>query len=210
MMATHPPLPLRRIAVTRTLLGVLGVIACAVFAVYSPYFLSVDNLINLLDDLALAGIVAVPAIFLIMSGHVDLTVGASAAFAGIVLAATTPESGLPVAVLLAVGAGALIGVVNGLLVAIAEVNSIAATFASMSLLRGLAYLVPSGLAVYLPGFRTLGNARPLLGLSIPLLIFLGLLVISGLLSRSRSGAEAAASACCRRLHGWPVLGNGTG
>lgn len=186
-MAPHSPLSVGRIVLTRSLLGAVGVIACIVFAAYSPYFWSVDNLLNLLSDLALAGIVAIPATFLMMSGHVDLTVGAAAAFAGIVVAATTPDYGLLVATLVAVGAGALIGLINGLLVTIADVNSIAATFASMSLLRGLAYLVPSGLAIYLPGFRTLGNAQPILGLSLPLLIFLALLLLGGLLSRSGIG-----------------------
>jgi len=173
----------RRIALTRTLLAGVGGIACIVFASYSPYFLSLDNLVNLLGDLALVGIVAVPATFLIMSGHVDLSVGAASAFAGIVLAATAPGSGLVTAVLLAVGTGALVGLVNGLLVTVAGVNSVAA----MSLLRGLAYLVPTGLAISLSGFRLLGNARPFLGLTLPSLIFGAVAVLAAVLSRSAVG-----------------------
>lgn len=192
MMPTDASASARRIALTRSVLAVIGVVACVVFASVSPYFISVDNLINLLNDLALVGIVAIPAIFLIMSGHVDLTVGAAAAFSGIVVAATAPGSGLFVAVLLAVASGALIGVVNGLLVTVAEVNSVAVTFASMSLLRGLAYLVPSGLAVYLPGFRGLGNARPFLGLSLAFLIFLTLAALAVILSRSAMGRRSRA------------------
>ena len=147
----------RRTTVTRTVVAVTGLVAFIVFSLSIPYFLSVDNLINLLNEVALAGIVAMPATFLIMSGQVDLSVGATAAFVGIVLAATTPGSGLTTAVLLAVGAGLLIGLANGLLVTAGGVNSIAATFASMALLRGLAYLVPSGLAIVVSGFRSLGN-----------------------------------------------------
>jgi len=177
----------RRIALTRTLLAGVGGIACIVFASYSPSFLSLDNLANLLGDLALVGIVAVPATFLIMSGHVDLSVGAASAFAGIVLAATAPGSGLGTAVLLAVGTGALVGLVNGLLVTVTGVNSVAATFAAMSLLRGLAYLVPTGLAISLPGFRLLGNARPFLGLTLPSLIFGAVAVLAAALSRSAVG-----------------------
>jgi ribose transport system permease protein len=203
---TTPLLSVRRIAVTRTVLGVVGGLACAVFAVLSPYFLSGNNLGNLLNDLAFTGILALPAIFLMMTGHVDLTIGATAAFSGIVLAAAAPELGVATAVLLAVGTGALTGLVNGCLVTVVEVNSIAATFASMSLLRGLAYLVPSGLAIYLPGFRTLGNARPVLGLSIPLLIFLALLVLGGVLSRSvvgRRSREIGVLPTATRLDGAP-------
>lgn len=192
MTPTEQPASIRRIAVTRALLTVLGVVACIVFASVSPYFVSVDNLVNLLNDLALAGIVAVPAVFLMMSGHVDLTVGAAAAFTGILLAATAPGSGLFAAVALAVASGAVIGLINGLLITVAEVNSVAVTFASMSLLRALAYLVPSGLAVYLPGFRGLGDARPFLGLSLPFLILLLLVAAAIVLSGSAVGRRSRA------------------
>ena len=161
----------RRAVLTRVVVAATGVVAFIAFSVTIPYFLTVDNLANLLNDVALVGIVAVPATFLMMSGQVDLSVGAAAAFVGIVLARTAPDSGMLPAVLLAVGTGALIGLVNGLLVTEGEVNSIAATFASMALLRGLAYLVPSGLAIALPGFRSLGTLRPVLGIALPTLIF---------------------------------------
>lgn len=185
-----PPLSLPRTALTRTLLVVVGGLACVVFASLSPYFVSVGNLVNLADDMALTGIVALPAIFLMMSGHVDLTVGAAAAFAGIVLAMAAPDLGLPAAVLLAVGSGLLTGLINGLLVTVVDVNSVAATFASMSVLRGLASLIPSGLAIGLPGFRALGNARPLLGLSLPFLIFAALAVLAAALSRASAGRRS--------------------
>lgn len=177
----------RLTVLTRILLAMVGLAACVAFALSSPYFLSGDNLVNLLNDLALAGMVAVPAVFLMMSGHLDLSVGAAAAFTGIVLASTAPGSGLFVAVLFALATGMLIGLVNALLVTFASVNSIAATFAAMALLRGLAYLLPSGLAVALSGFRFLGNSRPVLGLTLPTLIFLAIVVLAALLSRSAVG-----------------------
>ena len=178
---------LRRPTATEVILAVTGALACVVFTVSSPYFLSTGNLLNVLLDLALVGVLAVPATFLIMTGHVDLSVGAAAAFAGIVLAATAPSTGLLPAVLLAVGAGLLTGLVNGLLVTVGGINSIAMTFASMALLRALSYLVPSGLALGLTGFRTLGTAQPLWGLPLPALIFLAVAVLGALTSRSVPG-----------------------
>ncbi|MBM9475325.1 ABC transporter permease [Nakamurella flavida] len=172
---------------TEVLLVITGVLACIVFAVSSPYFLSSGNLVNVLQDLAVVGVLAVPATFLIMTGNVDLSVGAAAAFAGIVLAATAPSIGLMPAVLLAVGTGLLTGLTNGLLVTLGGINSIAMTFAAMALLRALSYLVPSGLALGLTGFRTLGTAEPLWGLPLPALILLGVAVLGGVASRSRPG-----------------------
>lgn len=201
--ASVPPLPVTRTALTRALLIGVGAVAGLVFASISPYFVSVGNLVNIANDVTLAGIVALPAIFLMMSGHVDLTVGAAAAFAGITLAATAPGLGLPVAIILAIATGMLIGLANGLLVTIADVNSVAATFASMSVLRALAYLIPGGLAIGLTGFRALGNARPLWGLSLPFLIFAALAVLAAALSRSavgRRSREVGARPAAERLN----------
>jgi len=188
---TTPSAPLdRRTVMTRTVLAVAGVLAFVVFSVSIPYFFSVDNLINLLNELALVGIVALPATFLIMSGQVDLSVGATAAFSGIVLAATTTETGPLTAVLLATGTGLLIGIVNGLLVTAGGVNSIAATFTTMALLRGLAYLIPSGLAIAFAGFRSLGNIRPVLGIALPTLILGAAALLAAVLSRSAVGRRS--------------------
>ena len=80
--------------VTRATLILATIVACVVFATSTPYFLSANNLVNLLNDLALAGIVAIPATFLMMTGHVDLSVGATAAFTGVLLAASAPSYGI--------------------------------------------------------------------------------------------------------------------
>ncbi len=201
----------RRTTLTWLVLTAISAVALVTFSFAVPYFLSVDNLINLLNEVALAGIVTMPATFLIMSGQVDLSVGATAAFVGIVLAATAPGSGLAPAVLIAVGSGLLIGLVNGLLVTVGGVASVAATFASMALLRGLAYLVPSGLAITVAGFRSLGNTRPVLGIALPTLIFGGAVLIAAALSRSpRWDAGVARSACSLLPAAWTVAGSAAG
>ena len=183
-------------------MAVTTLLAVVVFSASIPYFLSVDNLLNLLNELALVGIVAMPATFLIMSGQVDLSVGATAAFAGIVLAASAPGSGLLTAVLLAVGTGLLIGLVNGLLVTAGQVNSLAVTFATMALLRGLAYLIPSGLAIAVFGFRSLGNTRPFLGIALPTLIFGAAVLTAGVLSGSRVGRRSRATGALPVAERW--------
>ena len=177
-----------RIPLTWVLLTAAGVAAVTVFALRSPYFLTGGNLANLFSDIAVAGIVAVPATFLMMTGCVDLSVGAAAAFCGIVLAAQTPQVGLVWATVLAVAAGLLVGLVNGVLATTLGVDTVLITFAAMGLLRALAYLIPSGLAVVVPGFRTLGNAEPIPGVPLPVLIFLAVVVAGLLVSRTRTGA----------------------
>jgi len=182
--------PLRRTVVTRAALVVATGVACVVFASTSPYFLSANNLINLLNDLALAGIVAIPATFLMMTGHVDLSVGATSALTGVVLAAWAPSYGILGGLAVAVGAGLVVGVVNGALVTVGGVNNVAATFATMALARGLAYLIPSGLAIVLLGFRALGNTEPLWGIALPTFMFGAFAVLAGVLSRRTAGRRA--------------------
>jgi ribose/xylose/arabinose/galactoside ABC-type transport system permease subunit len=177
----------RRMMLARAVLAALGVLAFVVFSVALAHFLSVENMIDLLNDVAVVGIVALPATFLIMSGQLDLSVGGTAALVGIISAATAPGLGAVSAVLLGAGAGVLIGLGNGLMVTAARVDSIPATFASMALLRGLAYLVAGGLTISLAGFRSLGTAEPVAGLSVSTLIFGALAVTAGALSRSAVG-----------------------
>ena len=177
-----------RIPLTWVLLTAAGAAAVTVFALRSTYFLTGGNLANLFSDIAVAGIVAVPATFLMMTGCVDLSVGAAAAFCGIVLAAQTPQVGLFWATVLAVAAGLLVGLVNGVLATTLGVDTVLITFAAMGLLRALAYLIPSGLAVVVPGFRTLGNAEPIPGVPLPVLIFLAVVAAGLLVSRTRTGA----------------------
>lgn len=189
-MITTSPWSQRGTTLTRTVLALSGLLAFVVFSRAIPYFLTVDNMVNLLNEVALVGILAIPATFLIMAGQVDLSVGAAAAFVGIVLAAAAPEWGLFAAVMLAVGTGLLIGLLNGLIVTIGGVPSIAATFASMALLRGLAYLVPSGLAITIAGFRSLGNSRPFLGVALPTLIFGALALAAWFMARTAVGRRS--------------------
>lgn len=177
----------RPTVITWITVAVVGAVAAAAFAAASPYFLSTANLVNLGTDAALAGIVALPATFLVMAGQVDLSVGATAAFCGVLLADRAPEWGLVPAVVAAVAVGGLIGFINGVLVTAGHITSVVATFATMGLLRGLAYLVPGGLGIVLSGFHFLGNTTTALGLTIPLLLFAGLTALAGALSRSAPG-----------------------
>jgi ribose transport system permease protein len=188
-METHRP-PIRRIVITRAVLAAATLGACAYFAAATPYFWTVTNLLDLLNDLALAGIVALPATFLVMAGQVDLSVGSGVALTGVVLAITAPEIGLTAAIGVAIGTGLAIGAVNALLVTVGRVNSVAATIGTAALVRALAALLPAGLAVVMPGLRSLGSAQPFWGIALPTLIFAGLAVGAAALSRSGPGRRS--------------------
>lgn len=194
------PAGVRRTTVHWKVLVALILAAGVAFSISSPYFLSLGNLVNLADDLTLAGIVALPATFLMMSGHVDLSVGATAAFTGVVLAIAMPSVGTVAAIAIAAGTGLVIGILNGALVTVGRVNHVASTFATMALVRGLAYILPGGLAIVISGFGALGNAQSFWGIGWPTLIFAVLAVLAGLMSRSGAGRRGREIGLLPRAH----------
>lgn len=187
-----PALRLARSRISVVIMLVLIIVMAVVFASYSPWFLSAENLSNLAGDTALVGMGALAAVFLVMSGHFDLSIGAIAALTGVVMASTAPELGIGTAVVVSIGVGIAIGALNGLLVTVGRVNSIIVTFGTMALLRSSATLISSGLTVAFIGFRSLGRAEPLSGISLVTLIFIALMILAGVLSTNGFGSRVRA------------------
>lgn len=152
-------------------LVVVLVLLCVFFSVASPFFLSTNNLLNILTAIAVTGILAAPGTMLLIAGQVDLSVGAATALCGVVLATALPELGLPTAIACALLAGAVVGLLNGTLVTVVGVNSLIVTLGGLAAYRGVAFLVADGQSILVPGFAFLGTARPALNIPMPVIIF---------------------------------------
>lgn len=116
---------------------VLAVIAAA----KSPSFRSPANLINLLRQQVVLGILSTGQTFTLLTGGLDLSVGSVVKLATLLVAGVMdgrPAMLVPV-ILLAIGLGAAVGAVNGVLVTRLRVNPFIATFGVYSIVRGLAY-----------------------------------------------------------------------
>ena len=153
-----------------TLIGL--VIIFAVFAVLSPVFLTVPNLINIMQQSAINAIVALGMTLVIISAGIDLSVGPVAALAA-VICASLMVAGVPVplAVLLALLGGALYGVFNGVLIAYAGLQPFIVTLGGLSLCRALALIYTGGNPIFgIPqSFRSFINGS-LLGIPCPIII----------------------------------------
>lgn len=116
---------------------------CAVFAAIKPVFLTPDNLISIVHQAAIIGIIAVGMTFVIMTGGIDLSVGPVLAIAGCfaadILTATGGNVALAVGGALAVAAAA--GLANGALIAFLGLPPIVVTLAALSTVRGAALLI---------------------------------------------------------------------
>jgi ribose transport system permease protein len=111
-------------------------------------FLSTSNLVNLLDQCSVVGLLAAGATVCILSGVFDLTASASLALSAIVGVQVGRLFGVTVGFLAAVVAGALLGLITGTIVVRSGVNSFIATLATSIIYRGVAVVVTAGSIVY--------------------------------------------------------------
>ncbi len=172
--------------------GTLGglLLLCLLWTLLSPYFLSVSNLLNVLEQTAINAVIAVGMTFVIVSGGIDLSVGSIVAFSGVLLASAL-QSGLPLPVAIVVGllAGAACGLVNGALVTVGRLPPFIATLGMMSVARGAALVFTSGRPVsgFEADFRVLATSR-VLGIPAPVLAAAAVYGVAHLLlTRTRFG-----------------------
>lgn len=130
----------RRLAPYALPLAILVIIV--VFSIAQPAFLKPENLIGIVRQMTLVGIMAVAMTFVIMTGGVDLSVGPVLALSGIV-AFFTMDAGFPLPVTLAAGlaAGLVVGLMNGALIAVLGLPPIIVTLATLGMVRGLALIL---------------------------------------------------------------------
>jgi len=130
------------------------VVLVVLFSFMSPYFLTTQNFSNLLQQVAILGIMAAGATLVILIGGIDLSVAAVMAFSLMFTGWTYKMVGMPFVLALIAGLlmGALFGLINGLLATYGKVQPFVATLATMSIALGLALLITNGSTIN--GFPT--------------------------------------------------------
>ena len=105
-------------------------------------FFSIGNFMNVLVQSAVDGMLVLGMTYLMINGYFDLSVGTVMGFSAALTIGMQPF-GLPVAIIVALGAGALIGLINGFFVAKAKINAFIVTLGSFIGVRGLIYIYTS-------------------------------------------------------------------
>lgn len=118
----------------------LGLALFLFFSVSTSHFLTVYNLSNVLFQCALVGLLAVGLTPIIISGNIDLSVGAIVGLSSCLVIGMQNQLGLPGAIAAALGSGVALGFLNGLAVERLGVSSFIITLAGMIGIRGLAFL----------------------------------------------------------------------
>ena len=177
--------------------GMLVVLALlyAACALCVPHFASWPNTEGLLLSVATVGMVSCTMLFCLASGNFDLSVGSVVACSGVVAAVAMQRSdSVLVGVLAGLGSGALVGLINGFVVARLSINPLITTLATMQIVRGFAFIVSQGKAVSIAhdSFSALGSTS-WLQLPLPVWICAGFFVVFGfLLSRTVFGRDTLA------------------
>jgi ribose transport system permease protein len=181
-------LALRRLTAFRESVLVLVIVAFTIImTMASPIFLTRLNIEAILLALSVEATISVGMVLLLISGGLDLSVGSTLAFAGVVTGSAMARSGISSipAILLGLLAALGVGLVNGLLVAKLKINPFITTLGTMITVRGMLLILAEGRAVLnLPkSFTVIGQGR-LFGIQYPTYVLLFLVIGGDLLLRN--------------------------
>ena len=140
----------------------------------SPHFLTPENIVNILLQTSVNGIIAVGMTLVIITAGIDLSVGSIVALSAVVAASFAHPGGYPliVAILAGISVGLAVGLVNGLLIAKKGLAPFIVTLAMMTAARGLALVYTSGRPVInLTGSYDFIGGGSLLGVPLPVVLF---------------------------------------
>jgi ribose transport system permease protein len=187
----------------------------AVFRIWVPQFLSLDNLLDLAQQISINAVLAFGMTLVILIGGIDLSVGAVVALIGTLTVWLLPRLGLGGAVATGLAAATVFGAVNGVCAARTAMPPFIITLATMLIARGLALRFNEGRPIAVPesqeAFLGLGNDRVLGIVPVPVLVMVAVFVMTAvLLHRTRLGQHLYAIGGNReaaRYTGIPIARN---
>ncbi len=137
----------QKLIIFATLIVLIGV-----FAVLSPNFLLVDNIISILLATCVNGLLALGVTFVIITGGIDLSIGTVMTFSAVIAGLSVTMLGLPLwaAVIICILVGTIIGLLTGLMVAHLRIPAFIATLGVMMITQGLSLVVTGATPVYFP------------------------------------------------------------
>lgn len=144
-------------------------------AILSEQFFTMRNLLTVGLQTSIIAIAAIGMTFTIITGGIDLSVGSVAALSGALAAGLVVNNGIssPLAILMALAAGVLMGMISGALVVFGRMPPFVATLAVQAVARGLTLVYTQGRPISgLDDFFTFWGTGDLLGIPMPLIVML--------------------------------------
>lgn len=177
------------------------------FQMINPAFLSYGNISGMLRALVYTGIVGVGLAICLISGTIDISVGAIAGLASVIFAKIVTTTDIPIwiAVIMGIGVGVLAGSFNAFVIIKLKVTPFIATISTMYVFRGLATYLSNGYSIYpLPdAISAWGRLQPL-GISWNFFILVAIMIVAHYmldhtvwgLSLRATGSDIESAFCC--------------
>lgn len=161
------------------------IVIIILFGSLNSNFLTISNFTTILRQVSMTAIIGVGMAYVLISGNIDLSVGSMMSFTTVFIAKMVVESNMNVvlAIILGLMLCTVIGMINGVVVTKFRVAALISTLAMQQILRGVAYLMCSGLPIYgLPnGLKAMGQGYFFGWLPIPVVIMVVVLVLGAIL-----------------------------
>jgi len=177
-----PPRPLWHVILVRpeTMTLVLLVLAIVVASQLSPFFLDISYILRSFTLSAEFAIVALVLTMVIIAGEIDLSPAANMALSACLFAwAQAAGVPMPLAILVGLGAGLVMGAFNAVMVIALQLPSIIVTIGTLTLYRGLAQVIAGDKSIRVPDWF-IGIDRALVwGIPVPVLVFVACSLVLG-------------------------------
>jgi ribose transport system permease protein len=149
-----------------------------IISIITPNFLTPTNLLNILRQSSIIGVMAIGSAFVIISGGFDISVGSILALTAAMSLKLQGSMPWYLGILIVLVVGALAGLLNGVLTAKVHIVAIITTLGTMSILRGLTYMYTGGYPVLgtSEDFKFIGSGH-LWGIPFPIILFLGMILL---------------------------------
>jgi len=187
-----------------TIIGL--VLLTALFGIFTENFLTVSNILTMLQNNAVNAIICCGMLMAIMMGQIDISVGSTVGLTAMVAAymITNMECGFAISLIVSILVGLIIGAINGFLIAYLDIPAFVATLATQSIARGFCKLLSDGISIrirndaynaiagaklVIPGTESLSaNGRVPISISITIFYAIILLFVTWLLlNRTKFG-----------------------
>lgn len=150
-----------------------------VMSIASSFFLTIDNITNILIQASIYGIMACGMTFAIIGGDFDLSVGSIMALSGLISVLAEPYIGQIFSIMMGILSACLLGLVNGFLIAKCHISSFIATIGASYIIKGIALKISDGNPIISKNswYAEIGNGK-LFGIPFLILLLIALVLIT--------------------------------
>ena len=169
---------LKQIYMAMGMIPFVLILLIIIIGIINPRFLTLSNAITVTRQASFLALVSMGQMLVILTRGVDVSLGAMIGLCSVVAAIISKEIGLTAGWFTPIVVGAAVGLLNGFVVAYANIDSFAVTLGTLSISHGMALIISRGLTIFNlpPGYKTLAYAK-VFAIPLPIIITIIVLIV---------------------------------